>query len=1736
MLYYSIPDLDKMSESDCDCPNSDDDRRMDIAFLDHNFAIINPHTSDDVFEHWGHISIEDKKKAGHLMKICAFWLPILLQRDESNTITCWAAQVGLVEPHKDLSLKHIHKIEILEAILRALEKGTFTKDQTKHIIWISNRFYLHSPEVLEDALHWLEKTEEPNIRQRVLEFGHLDVCFKALHLIFVEFAQYVKAMAINFDKTMSALTARPPDMFIKRSEEMKRKGNEHFQKRLYEDAVKFYSKAIKYYPDNHIIYGNRALCFIKCNNYLKAVGDGKRATLIKPFWAKGHYRYCEALFKLGEVRMALEANNSAQSLCKEDTEGIKDLEQQHQKFTAEIAEAVPQGNVPRLSHTKEANTTESKPPSVKSEKKPFPVRNAKGTEVKVDKHTQPGNNNSTPASAQSVTKEVKSSKSGLPLNSGKAESSINKKSNETGQCEKENLNVLQRTTDTCKEFCSIVRDAFTALDDLRSRNAEQAFSQALALLETTSPKVLCISTMDILLLHYGRATALTEIGRPEELSEALRVLEKIQSFKERTFQCLVYLAFGRVYVKENRYKAALKHFSDSLQMLRNQITPGKLTWPLTKELVRETQPEYLMESLEKAIELCRFPPIPDAICRLEKCIGSVKSEIYFTDPDFKGFIRIHCCKSCRVEYHITCWKSLKTLSFLEKNEKDFLQDRCLTPDCVGQINGIKIFGPTGLLKCKFDVAIPEPQAPKKPRVNQKCTSLKKLKSKEEHRLRRKHNKQLFQDKQTVSNETVLQTEDSATQAPQKAWLHFRDHVLLQVSQHMALLREERTVPVSALTTSLKPWLELDRSRGNHIAGKMLNWLSEPLETLGQAVELLLERRNRVWARVLIYVLSNRSDIHPKLSSWACQLNNAGLNAAQYFIERYAEQLEQLDLSLLLSFSPLQEIIIEKLDSKPEFFSSLGLTVTEYLKQSAPHDMRLFIWTLEEHRDQYVSCQTILDEYFDMMDGLCSVLKKSEENKNKSPIKSKNRGKKKNQQKAVVWPGMSGVTREEWDQDYFEDDSLLLLPDDPFSVPSHLQERVASFEEQYSKSRIECKTILDNNPDPTKESLYGYFAQILEEHGPLVAEDPLLVGELKNFPAKAQQKIQMAGGFEAFLLGSLRFIKIGRRIGLAKSAVNLQQAEQAASLDDLDFITDTDNNSPSVAYDNTFLSYLKEHSSAQTDMYPILPNPYVYDLYPSPNTDLEGSSKTDVLPSESKIVDSGPPAPFTLAICNDEPTVGHHGDTLEPTTGRITTEKEKPAPIQNWQKSLCSVGLNTEPNQHLESCHGDINNKEKTNRDLKKQINAMAKECSKLELQHKECINSLEEDLQKTTACVQVTEKELAMFQHKLEEEVRKDQKEKKEHQELLKSLRLDMEQLLQEQDSLTRNIRDKKSKYEAQLSDFLELSNQSAAERMSLEDEIKRCKGLVTRANRRSLTAQLSVVESSRDQGLYNLYRELADNKAVLRKLDEVASRFPTQDLEATQNSIRLGVQEIENKISSTETHYMELMGQVKNGTRISELQPVNSEDTAEVPSAQISEVAKDHLNAPPSPQPSEEVSAGPGKRLRKHPTKAQELAGMTVLERVVERLAVIFPGISRSELMMIIQKFRSNSGSLNSMVMQDVVSGVSQLILDQQEEQTASGSSSAMGVTCPLGNSASAWQPLEPHRAPHSKALNIEDPCIICHEDMSPEEICVLECRHSFHKECIRSWLKEQSTCPTCRDHTLLPEDFPVLSGRRHL
>lgn len=188
----------------------------------------------------------------------------------------------------------------------------------------------------------------------------------------------------------------------------------------------------------------------------------------------------------------------------------------------------------------------------------------------------------------------------------------------------------------------------------------------------------------------------------------------------------------------------------------------------------------------------------------------------------QGFIRICCCKSCVVEYHITCWKAYKMSSFCEKNEKvhfelhlylqacllspclqckcsltvismsqDFLQGPCLTPDCIGQICSMEIFDQTGLVKVRwfsagdvrrwacacsraevffflqFKETIPKAVKPKKPKLSQKCTRLKKLKSKEEHLIKGKRHKQACQETEVTNSEVLQQKEDSACQSQEK---------------------------------------------------------------------------------------------------------------------------------------------------------------------------------------------------------------------------------------------------------------------------------------------------------------------------------------------------------------------------------------------------------------------------------------------------------------------------------------------------------------------------------------------------------------------------------------------------------------------------------------------------------------------------------------------------------------------------------------------------------------------------------------------------------------------------------------------------------------------------------------------------------------------------------------------------------------------------------------------------------
>ncbi|NXH10806.1 TTC3 ligase, partial [Bucco capensis] len=105
---------------------------------------------------------------------------------------------------------------------------------------------------------------------------------------------------------------------------------------------------------------------------------------------------------------------------------------------------------------------------------------------------------------------------------------------------------------------------------------------------------------------------------------------------------------------------------------------------------------------------------------------------------------------------------------------------------------------------------------------------------------------------------------------------------------------------------------------------------------------------------------------------------------------------------------------------------------------------------------------------------------------------------------------------------------------PFAIPEYLQGQLEEFEALYDISNSNSyQRLLDNNPDQTCESLYGYFSQILEEHGPMEINNKLLVGEYEDFPEETQKIVEDEGGLKSFLLKSPNFIMVDNLIALRK---------------------------------------------------------------------------------------------------------------------------------------------------------------------------------------------------------------------------------------------------------------------------------------------------------------------------------------------------------------------------------------------------------------------------------------------------------------------------------------------------------------------------------------------------------------------------------------------------------------------------
>ncbi|KAL7579036.1 hypothetical protein ACA910_019076 [Epithemia clementina (nom. ined.)] len=85
---------------------------------------------------------------------------------------------------------------------------------------------------------------------------------------------------------------------------LKDAGNVELQKGHYLEAINYYSQGLELSPKNAVLLSNRALSYIKIENYGLALQDADRAIASDPKYAKGYYRRASANFALNHFKLA----------------------------------------------------------------------------------------------------------------------------------------------------------------------------------------------------------------------------------------------------------------------------------------------------------------------------------------------------------------------------------------------------------------------------------------------------------------------------------------------------------------------------------------------------------------------------------------------------------------------------------------------------------------------------------------------------------------------------------------------------------------------------------------------------------------------------------------------------------------------------------------------------------------------------------------------------------------------------------------------------------------------------------------------------------------------------------------------------------------------------------------------------------------------------------------------------------------------------------------------------------------------------------------------------------------------------------------------------------------------------------------------------------------------------------------------------------------------------------------
>lgn len=147
------------------------------------------------------------------------------------------------------------------------------------------------------------------------------------------------------------------------AERLKGYGNSAMQKKKYEKAKNYYTKALELLPSgptSHVYFSNRAAALLSMRNFNEAVWDAERSLALKPDYAKAHARLGLAHFLLENYQDAVDSYTLAVEYDPSNQTSQSYLEKSKKKLAA--AETSKQNQVPKQLSTQVANNVRKQDP------------------------------------------------------------------------------------------------------------------------------------------------------------------------------------------------------------------------------------------------------------------------------------------------------------------------------------------------------------------------------------------------------------------------------------------------------------------------------------------------------------------------------------------------------------------------------------------------------------------------------------------------------------------------------------------------------------------------------------------------------------------------------------------------------------------------------------------------------------------------------------------------------------------------------------------------------------------------------------------------------------------------------------------------------------------------------------------------------------------------------------------------------------------------------------------------------------------------------------------------------------------------------------------------------------------------------------------------------------------------------------------------------------------------------